>query len=68
VPKGFDHLRVSIDKFTKWIKVWPIANLKSERAAEFIQDIIHRFRVPKHIITNNSTQFIGRKFLDFCDS
>jgi uncharacterized protein YfbU (UPF0304 family) len=45
-PKGFDHLLVAIDKFTKWIEVWPIVNLKWEQVAEFIQDIIHRFGVP----------------------
>jgi transposase InsO family protein len=67
-PGGFDHLLVAIDKFTKWIEVWPIANLKSERAAKFIQDIIHRFGVPNRIITDNGTQFIGHKLLDFYDS
>ena len=35
-PRGFDHLLVTINKFTKWIEVWPIANLKLERAAKFI--------------------------------
>ena len=67
-PRGFDHLLVTINKFTKWIDVRLITNLKSERAIEFIQDIIHRFEVPNHIITNNGTQFIGCKFLDFYDS
>ena len=54
--------------FTKWIEVRPIVNLKSEWVAEFIQDIIHRFGVPNRIITDNGTQFTGRKFLDFCDA
>jgi len=35
-PGGLDHLLVAIDKFTKWIKVWPIINLKLEWAAESI--------------------------------
>ena len=35
-PRGFDHLLVAIDKFTKWIEVQSITNLKSERAAKFI--------------------------------
>jgi hypothetical protein len=30
-------------------------------------DIIHHFGVPNSIITNNVTQFIGRKFLSFCN-
>jgi transposase InsO family protein len=30
-------------------------------------NIIHRFGVPNSIITDNGTQFTGRKFLDFCE-
>jgi transposase InsO family protein len=33
----------------------------------FFTNIIHRFGVPNSIITDNGTQFIGRKFLDFCE-
>ena len=33
----------------------------------FFTDIIHRFGVPNTIITDNGTQFTGKKFLTFCD-
>jgi len=33
----------------------------------FFLDIIHRFRVPNSTITDNGTQFTGKKFLQFCD-
>jgi transposase InsO family protein len=33
----------------------------------FFTNIIHRFRVPNSIITDNGTQFTGKKFLDFCE-
>jgi transposase InsO family protein len=33
----------------------------------FFTNIIHRFEVPNSIITDNGTQFTGRKFLDFCE-
>jgi transposase InsO family protein len=33
----------------------------------FFTSIIHRFGVPNSIITDNGTQFTGRKFLDFCE-
>jgi transposase InsO family protein len=32
----------------------------------FFTNIIHRFGVLNSIITDNGTQFTGRKFLDFC--
>jgi transposase InsO family protein len=33
----------------------------------FFTNIIHRFGVSNSIITDNGTQFTGRKFLDFCE-
>jgi hypothetical protein len=34
----------------------------------FFTNIIHRFGVPNSIITDNGTQFTGKKFLDFCET
>jgi transposase InsO family protein len=58
---------VAIDKFSKWVEVRPITNLKAEQAVTFFTDIIHRFGVPNSIITDNGSQITGRKFLEFCD-
>jgi hypothetical protein len=30
VPEGYTHLLVAIDKFSKWVKVRPITNLRAE--------------------------------------
>jgi hypothetical protein len=64
---GYTHLLVSIDKFSKWVEVRPITNLRAEQAVTFFTDIVHRFGVPNSIITDNGSQFTGRKFLEFCD-
>ena len=66
-PGGFTHLLVTIDKFTKWIEARPISTIKSEQAVLFFLDIIHHFGVPNSIITDNGTQFTGRKFIRFYD-
>jgi ribonuclease HI/transposase InsO family protein len=66
-PGGFTHLLVAIDKFSKWIEVRPLTSIKSEQAVAFFTNIIHRFGVPNSIITDNDTQFTGKKFLDFCE-
>jgi transposase InsO family protein len=36
-------------------------------SSAFFTNIIHHFGVPNSIITDNDTQFTGRKFLDFCE-
>ena len=66
-PRGYTHLLVTVDKFTKWIEARPISAIKSEQAVLFFLDIIHRFGVPNSIITDNDTYFIGKKSLQFCD-
>ena len=54
-PRGYTHLLVTVDKFTKWIEAWLISVIKSEQAVLFFLDIIHRFGVPNSIITDNDT-------------
>jgi transposase InsO family protein len=67
VLEGYTHLLVVVDKFSKWVEVRPITNLRAEQAMTFFTDIIYRFGVPNSIITDNGSQFTGRKFLEFCD-
>jgi hypothetical protein len=66
-PGDYTHLLVSIDKFSKWVDVRPITNLREEQAVTFFTNITYRFGVPNSIITNNGPQFTDRKFLEFCD-
>jgi transposase InsO family protein len=66
-PGAYTHLLVAIDKFSKWVEVRTITNLRAEQAMMFFTDIIYRFGVPNSIITDNGSHFTGRKFLEFCD-
>jgi hypothetical protein len=54
-PGGYTHLLVAIDKFSKWVEVRPITNLRAEQAVTFFTDIVwsaelhhHRQWVPNH--------------------
>jgi hypothetical protein len=44
-PGGYTHLLVAIDKFSKWVEVRPITNLRAEQAVTFFTDIVYRFGV-----------------------
>ena len=66
-PRDYMHLLVTIDKFTMWVEAQPIFAIKSKQAVLFFLDIIHRLGVPNSIITDNGTQFTGKKFLQFYD-
>jgi hypothetical protein len=65
--RGFTHLLVAIDKFSKWIEAHPICSIRSEEVIEFFTDIFYRFGILNAIITDNRSNFIGKKFLRFCD-
>jgi ribonuclease HI len=54
-PGGYTHLLVAIDKFSKWVEVRPITNLRAEQAVTFFTDIVYRFGVPNSIITDNGS-------------
>ena len=58
---------VAIDKFTKRIKARPITSLKSVLVATFFHDIVHPFIIPNSNITDNGSNFTGKRFLEFCD-
>jgi transposase InsO family protein len=63
--RGYTHVLVAIDKFTKWIEYKPMASLTSAKAVEFIQDIIFRFGIPNSIITDLGSNFTSSEFFDF---
>jgi hypothetical protein len=66
-PRGFTHLLLAMDKFTKWIEAKPITKTNSQEAVKFFQDIVYQFSMPNTIIIDNGTKSIGKKFLEFAD-
>jgi hypothetical protein len=63
---GYTDIFVAIEKFTKWIEVKPVSTTSAAKAAEFIEEITHRFGVPNQIITDLGSFFTGSEFWDFC--
>jgi len=48
-PSNFKFIFVLIDKFSKWIEYMPLVKATSEKAVEFLNQIIHRFGIPNSI-------------------
>ena len=46
-----------VDKFTKWIEAKPVKTAESGPVIDFISGVVHHYRVPHSIITNNGTNF-----------
>ncbi|KAK8947192.1 hypothetical protein KSP39_PZI006965 [Platanthera zijinensis] len=59
---------MTIDYFTKWVEVEPLAKITKENAKQFIwKNIVCRFEIPATSITDNETQFTGKSFTKMCE-
>ncbi|RDX95507.1 hypothetical protein CR513_21963, partial [Mucuna pruriens] len=59
VVRQVKFLKVTMDYFTKWVEVEPIATISTER-------IICRFDLPSVIVLDNDTQFTFQLVIEFC--
>ena len=59
---GFRLVYICIDKFSKWIEYKPLVQAIVKKAAELLDDIIHRFGLPNSIITDLVSTFTGADF------
>jgi hypothetical protein len=58
---------VAVEYFTKWIEDKPLTNVSSATIKKFFwQNIICRYRVPRHIIVDNAKYFNNAMFRVFC--
>ncbi|VFQ86422.1 unnamed protein product [Cuscuta campestris] len=69
LPKGAGQARwivVAIDYFTKWVEAEPLAGITERQMIDFVgTNILCRFGVPRHIISDNGTEFEEAEFQDF---
>jgi len=62
MPGDFCWVYVYIDKFSKWIEYKPLVQAPAKKAAELLDNIIHRFGLPNSIITDMGSMFTGVDF------
>ena len=60
--KGDIFILVATDYFTKWVEAVPLKKAEQKDVIQFIKEkIIHRFRIPQSITTDQGTMFIGKE-------
>nr|XP_025682208.1 uncharacterized protein LOC112783462 [Arachis hypogaea] len=65
-PRQVKYLIVAIDYFSKWIEAQPLAKITSAQMISFVwKNIICRFGIPRHILTDNGRQFTDHNFKTF---
>ncbi|XP_063949889.1 uncharacterized protein LOC135152732 [Daucus carota subsp. sativus] len=68
-PKAKSELQyvmVAIDYMTKWAEAKALRNITQEDAIKFVKEhIVTRFGVPITLVSDNGTQFVGKKFTKY---
>jgi hypothetical protein len=67
-PGGFNRVLVAVDKFTKWIEVKPVTCPKADRVLNFLDELMHRYGLPHHIITDLGSNLNNHQFWEYCEN
>jgi transposase InsO family protein len=60
---------VATDYFTTWMESIPLKNMTHKEVIHFISEhIIHRFRVPKTLTTDQGSSFMSHQVREFAES
>ncbi len=63
--KGFKYLLTVVDRFTRWLEAFPLADATSATCARaFIRGWISRFGVPEVVVSDRGTSFTSRMWDD----
>jgi len=61
------YLIVVIEYFTKWIQAEPVAQITAHKVHHFVwKNIVCRFGVPRHLVSNSETQFSSQQLGNLC--
>ncbi|XP_074341944.1 uncharacterized protein LOC141679341 [Apium graveolens] len=65
-PKSNSHCQyivVSVDYATKWVEAKPLSKIREKEMIEFFMEyVVFRFEIPRILVSDNGTQFIGAQF------
>ncbi|RDX90442.1 Pol polyprotein, partial [Mucuna pruriens] len=68
VSNGHRFILVAIDYFTKWVEAASYASVTKSVVVKFIKkDIICRYGLLTHIITNNDTNLNNKMMVELCE-
>ncbi|CAL9006760.1 unnamed protein product [Prunus brigantina] len=65
---GHSYILAATDYFSKWAEAIPLKEVKKENVVSFIKvNIIHRYGVPRYIITDNGKPFANGLMDKLCE-
>ncbi|KAL2518595.1 Uncharacterized protein Adt_14842 [Abeliophyllum distichum] len=66
---GVKFAVVAVDYFTKWCEAEPLAKITEENIWKFVwKNIVCHFGISHSLVSDNGTQFVGKKFNSNCEN
>jgi IS30 family transposase len=67
--KGHRFVLVTMDYFTKWTEAVPLWRMTHQEVIRFLQEhIIHQFRIPQTLTTDQGASFMSHQFKEYANS
>ncbi|XP_074377476.1 uncharacterized protein LOC141718998 [Apium graveolens] len=61
--KQCQYIVVAVDYATKWVEAKPLSKIREKEMIEFFMEyIVFRFGIPRILVFDNGTQFVGKQF------
>jgi transposase InsO family protein len=57
---------IIVDSYSKWPEVFKMPNMSAAATVICMRSFVHRFGIPKEIVSDNGTQFRSAEFAQFC--
>lgn len=64
--RGYTHLLVAVDSFTKFVFIKPVRNTNTQNAIKVLEDIFDTFRTPERLVSDRGSCFTSHAFRTFC--
>jgi hypothetical protein len=66
--EGFNRVLVAIDKLTKWVEVKSVTFPKADKILNFLDELVHHYGLPHHIIIDLGSNFNNHQFWEYCEN
>lgn len=65
-PRGNQYLLVVTDHFSKWVELFPLRKLTSQKVWDCLLETFTMFGFPAQLVTDNASYFTSKVFVDTC--
>jgi len=66
-PNGERYMFTVIDSYSNWVWIFPVQNTTSEKATQYLLNVVSDAGAFRYLILNNAASFTGKVMSQFCE-